>query len=263
MPKTVDITPEVRAILERGSWQGAVYILPPGQLDRKLYQEINKVLVALGGKWDRRSGGHLFQNPDQNKALRDALISGTAVDQKRTFEQFFTPPAIARQLVDLMGLPRADVRHVLEPSAGDGALVQALDEIAVPFVTMIEFDRDLCTGPLRRYATPDRRVIWHDFLSWRLPEGSTPIDAVVMNPPFGGGGDIDHVTRAFHVLRPGGVLGAIMSPHWTFATNAKAKGFCSLIADYGGKWHPLPDGSFRPSGTGVNTGILIITKGAN
>ncbi len=262
MPKTVDITPDVRAVLERGSWQGTVYILPPGQLDRKLYEACNKVLVALGGKWDRRSGGHLFQNPNQNEALRAALISGAAVDQKRTLEQFFTPPALARQLVDLMGLPRADVHHVLEPSAGDGALVQALNEIAVPLVTMIEFDRDLCTGPLGAMIASDRRVIWHDFLSWRKPPEMPPIDAVVMNPPFGGGGDIDHVTRAFHLLRPGGVLGAIMSPHWTFATNAKAEGFRHLFADLGGTWHPLPERSFRPSGTDVKTGILIITKGA-
>lgn len=263
MPKKVDITPDVRAVLERGSWQGATYILPPGQLARDLYQAVNKVLVALGGKWDRRSGGHLFQNPDQNKALRDALISGTAIDQKRTMEQFFTPPAIARQLVDMMGLPHAGIDHVLEPSAGDGALVQALNEIAVPFVTMIEADRDLATGPLAAMIASDRRLIWHDFLSWRVPDGFPPIDAVAMNPPFGNGADIDHVTKAFSLLRPGGVLGAIMSPHWTFASNAKAKGFCSLIADYCGKWHPLPEGSFRPSGTGVNTGILIITKGAN
>ena len=29
-------------------------------LDRKLYMKVDKVLKALGGKWDRRVGGHLF-----------------------------------------------------------------------------------------------------------------------------------------------------------------------------------------------------------
>ncbi len=31
-----------------------------GQLDRKLYERTNKVLDAAGGRWNRKTKGHLF-----------------------------------------------------------------------------------------------------------------------------------------------------------------------------------------------------------
>lgn len=262
MPKQVEIAPDVRAVLERGTWPDpAIFRLPDGQLDRKLYEGVNKVLIALGGKWDRKVQGHRF-SADARQALETALTDGVAVDQKRTMEQFFTPPAVARQLTDLMGLPRADVRHVLEPSAGAGAIVQALNEIATPLITAIEIDRALHGAHLASLTSGGHRLICGDFLSWEPPAGLPPIDAVAMNPPFGNRADIAHVTRALHFLRPGGVLGAIMSPHWTFATSAIAEAFRGLVNDHSHAWTPLPEGSFRASGTGVNSGILIIQKGA-
>lgn len=261
MPKQVEIAPDVRAVLERGTWPDpAIFRLPDGQLDRKLYEAVNKVLIALGGKWDRKAQGHRFA-ADARQALETALTDGVAVDQKRTMEQFFTPPAIARQLTDLMGLPRADVRHVLEPSAGAGAIVQALLEINVEHLTIVEKDADLARG-LAESLPHGIGGIWAgDFLEWR-PSAALPIDAVAMNPPFGNRADIGHVTRALHFLRPGGVLGAIMSPHWTFAESSLAQAFRGLVNDHSHTWTPLPEGSFRESGTGVNSGILIIHKGA-
>lgn len=261
MPKQVEIAPDVRAVLERGTWPDpAIFRLPDGQLDRKLYEGVNKVLIALGGKWDRKAQGHRFA-ADARQALETALADGVAVDKKRTAEQFFTPVAIARQLTDLMGLPRADVRHVLEPSAGGGALVQALLEIGVEYLTIVEQDADLVTALADRLPHCSGGVWAADFLSWQ-PSAALPIDAVAMNPPFGNRADIAHVTRALHFLRPGGVLGAIMSPHWTFAESSVAQAFRGLVNEHSHAWHPLPEGSFRESGTGVNSGILIIEKGA-
>lgn len=261
MPKQVTISPEVRDVLQRGAWaEGGTFHLPDGQLERPLYEATDKVLRALGGEWDRKKRGHHFA-ADKRQALEDALTSGVAVDQKRTMEQFFTPPGVARQLTDLMGLPRADVRHVLEPSAGAGAIVQALNEIATPLITAIEIDRALHDSHLAALTSPGHRLICGDFLSWEPPASLPPIDAVAMNPPFGNRADIGHVTRALHFLRPGGVLGAIMSPHWTFATSSLAQAFRGLLNDHSHDWTPLPEGSFRESGTDVNSGILTIRKG--
>lgn len=263
MPKNVEIAPDVRAVLERGTWPDpAIFRLPDGQLDRKLYEGVNKVLVALGGKWDRKAQGHRFA-ADARADLEAALDSGVAIDQKRTLEQFFTPPNIAQQLVNMMGLPRPDIAHVLEPSAGAGAIIDALDErAAITRISAIEIDRDLADNLAFR-LTPQSEVWCADFLGWHKPDAFPAIDAVAMNPPFGGGADIAHVTKALSLLRPGGVLGAIMSPHWTFANDRASRDFRDLVGGLGAKWHPLPEGSFRASGTGVNTGILIITKGAN
>jgi predicted RNA methylase len=264
MPKQVTITPEVRAVLERCKVEGATVILPPEQLDRPLYQAVNKVLTALGGKWDRRTQGFLFAEGIDGQ-LREALDAGVAVDRKRTVEQFFTPPEIARQVIDLAGIEPTDL--VLEPSAGAGALVaQAL--MCGAFVLAVEQDSAMMSKLLDLADTfpGGLRRVCADFLSWEPgidPEPfDRPIDKVVMNPPFGNGADIGHVTRALHFLRPGGTLVAIMSPHWTFATSTLAQAFRGMVNDHSHTWVDLPANSFRSAGTDVNTGILTIQKGS-
>lgn len=260
MPKQVTITPEVRAVLERGAWaEGGTFHLPEGHLERPLYEACDKVLRALGGKWDRKARGHRFA-ADKRQALEDALNSGVAVDQKRTLEQFFTPPEVAQRAAHYLDIGHTDVRRVLEPSAGAGALVRALRDYEVEQIVMVEIDPALADA-LSDQAGPDDVVICADFLSWEPHPLSPPIDAVLMNPPFGNGADIAHVTRALHYLRPGGVLVSVMSPHWTFAKDRASEAFRGLVNDHSHDWTPLPEGSFRASDTGVNTGLLTIRKG--
>jgi hypothetical protein len=43
-----------------------------------------------------------------------------------------------------------------------------------------------------------------------------------------------------------------------FRTNAAATGFREFVAARGGRIEPLPDGSFRASGTDVRTCVAII-----
>ena len=88
------------------------------QLDRKLYTEVNAALEALGGTWNRKARAHVFEQ-DPADALDRVLVDGGFHDVKRDLDQFFTPPELAKRVVEM-----ADVRGkwVLEPSAGAGAL---------------------------------------------------------------------------------------------------------------------------------------------
>jgi|ERR1043166_2548251 hypothetical protein len=47
-------------------------VVLPGQLDRKIYQSINKILENLGGKWNRSAKAHLF--PEDPSAAIDQII---------------------------------------------------------------------------------------------------------------------------------------------------------------------------------------------
>lgn len=252
-------------VLRGGSWSGDVFILPPGHIDRPLYEKIDKALRALGGKWSRAAKGHTF-NRDAREALELALEAGAVVDIKKTLEQFFTPYEVAEQLAKAVRLTRGD--YVLEPSAGAGALVNVAAARGC-HVYAVEID-GLLAGDLARSLlnSADRsrfRVDCQDFMDWTPQRAARQdFDAVIMNPPFGGGADMEHVARAFGFLAPGGTLGAIMSPHWTFATTAKAKDFRSALSFVGSSnwdWTPLPEGSFRASGTNVSSGILVMKKG--
>lgn len=82
-----------------------------------------------------------------------------------------------------------------------------------------------------------------------------------MNPPFAGQDDVRHVMHAFGFLRRNGRLVAIMSAGILFRTNKLTTAFRDLVADRGGAIEPLPEGSFRSSGTSVNTCIVTIVAG--
>lgn len=255
MSKRVTITPEVHAVLARATVVGTadrpVVQLPPGQLERSLYVATDKVLKALGGKWNKGANGHVFDRPVEGQ-LAEALENGVAVNEAKVAEQFFTPLVVAEQVWE-----RAQLRpehSVLEPSAGTGNLLNAPLRLGCS-ITCVEQDERLAEL-LRPLAV---QVVCADFLAldWATPR----FDRVIMNPPFGRGADIAHVTRALQLLLPGGVLVAIMSPHWRFADDAKSKGFRFMANEHAYVWEPLPAASFRQSGTDVNTGILTINKG--
>ena len=79
-----------------------------------------------------------------------------------------------------------------------------------------------------------------------------------MNPPFENGQDIDHVRHAFGMLRPGGILVAIMSPGPFFRSDRKAAAFREWFDAMGGERRDLPAGAFRESGTGVATVLVTV-----
>ncbi len=273
--KTVEISDAAADVLRRGRWDGATFILPDGKLERPLYEAVDKALRALGGKWNRGKGGHVFAT-DAKDQLVAALDAGSVVDQKKTLEQFFTPQALADEMARLAGVNENS--HVLEPSAGSGRLVYAATKLGA-IVTAVEIDFGLIT----KLDDVLHGSVFHfraDFMAWS-PASPIPIDIVLMNPPFSNGQDVQHVTRALSMLAPGGTLVAIMSPHWTFANDAISRGFRELIGApvfqlreptmTDTSWEPagefmagsvkaLPEGTFKESGTNVRTLMVRIIK---
>lgn len=73
--------------------------------------------------------------------------------------------------------------------------------------------------------------------------------------------DIDHVTAAFNLLAPGGILVTIMSVGVTFRANKKTVEFRENIMEPHCTYlEQLPSGAFKESGTMVNTIILRLEK---
>jgi protein-L-isoaspartate O-methyltransferase len=95
-------------------------------------------------------------------------------------------------------------------------------------------------------------VICADFLDCVAVDEK--FDAVLMNPPFANGDDIQHITHALTMLKPGGRLVAICAngPRQQAALGP-------LVTQYGGTWEDLPAGTFKASGTGVNTALIVLT----
>ena len=107
------------------------------------------------------------------------------------------------------------------------------------------------------------QVYFLDFLVIGLDDGHRlgpkgKFDRIVMNPPFANGQDIAHVTHALGMLKPTGVLVAIMSAGTRFRQDRKATKFRALMTSRGAEWHDLPPDSFAEAGTGVNTCIVKV-----
>lgn len=121
----------------------------------------------------------------------------------RDASQWFTPPWLAKRLVAWCGSP--PVSRVLEPSAGGGALVDAVrDRWAFAVVDAYETD-SRWASVLRarpdtwRCAPPAVVVHERDFLASPVP--SEPYDLAAMNPPFEGGQDIAFLRHAMRCSR--------------------------------------------------------------
>lgn len=237
-------------ILDAGLCDGANFVLQ-GQLDRSEYTAVNKVLIAAGGKWNRSAKAHVFDCMADD-AVSDIVLTGKVVDAKREFDFFETPPSVLYEVMQ-----RAEIttnQTVLEPSAGGGRLSFAA-HLEGANVTCVEVQKVLADA-LSNVGY--EKIICGDFLDVDL--NGQAFDRIVMNPPFGKQADIKHVTHAFSMLAGGGRLVAIMGGGVAFRENKLTTDFRELVAANDGKIEPLPDGSFKISGTSVSTVIVTITK---
>jgi predicted RNA methylase len=216
--------------------------LPPEQLERSLYVAVNKVLEAIGGKWNRKEKAHLFSKPVAD-ILEEILLTGEYTDAKKEYQFFETPDSLAQDLVSL-----ADIRPgetCLEPSAGRGAIARHL-----PCPDCIELMPDN-----REYLMQNAfHVVADDFLQFHQP-----YDVIVGNPPFTRSQDIEHVTHMIELSRRRVV--SVMSAGVTFRTNRKTLEFWELLDLQNGEIIDLPEKTFASSGTNVNA-VVVVCDGA-
>lgn len=243
----MQITEQVRTVLAQAEVGGDGLRLA-GQLDRKLYVEVNKVLEAIGGKWNRKLGAHVFPEPVE-PMLEDILLTGEYRRVKQDLGQFDTPVDLAAYVAALLDIYPGML--VLEPSIGIGRLAKEA-KVLGGVVSGYEIDQKRAESLLDEYD-----VGTCDFLTV-TPEAK--YHRVLMNPPFAGQADIDHVTHAMKFLLPGGKLVAIMSAAVAFRTNAKTEAFRALVEANHGDINGLPAGSFKVSGTDVNTVIVTMRR---
>ena len=223
-----------------------------GQLDRDLYVRTNKALEVLGGKWNRKAKGHTFA-ADPRDALADMLDSGEATVVKDGW--FPTPRAVVERMLDLVPVDPGGA--ILEPSAGEGHIADVLREqpgVAPWDVYCIERDE----GRAAVLARKGLYTVCADFL---IHAPDPYFARVYMNPPFEAGQDIDHVRHAYDFLKTGGALVAVMSEGPFFRGDKRATAFREWLAEVGGQSHPLPPDSFKESGTGINTRLVVIHRG--
>jgi hypothetical protein len=246
LTKTLKFDDDVIGVLANARWSddGKSMTLAV-QLERSLYEKVNKALTALGGKWNRGKKAHLFPLDPRGK-VDGLLSSGTLSVAKEGF--FETPKELVEKIIELAEIKPE--HSVLEPSAGLGAIANLLPECYL----------DVCEkNPERAEHLIASGLCFqaYDFMEYRQGD----YDRIVMNPPFEQRQDADHILHAFDLLAPGGRLVSICSEGLFFGQDEKAKKFREWLDKYGYDEN-LPNGTFKSSGTEVNTRLVVANKPA-
>lgn len=217
-------------------------------LDRKLYADVNKVLEAIGGKWNRGAQAHIFD--EAAEPLIETILEARVYSRvKQDLGQFDSPLGVAAAVMMELGIQEG--MTALEPQAGVGNLAVAMRGAGAE-VMCVEIDEKRAA---KLVALDLGSVIVGNFLGM---EGLAKVDRIGMNPPFANQVDIDHVLHAFKFLKPGGRLVSVMSRGAMQRVNKKATAFREFVWAHGGRFIELPDGAFSSSGTEVHTCIVVI-----
>lgn len=250
--KRLNFDSDVLEILQQAQWSAdGLSVKLIGQLDRKTYLKVNKALDALGGKWNRGAAAHLFKYDPRSEF--QALVENDGQMVLDDYEFWPTPPEVVATIIDL--LPTCYISMLLEPSAGEGHIVDELvrRELVDRFnIHCMELHPDRA-AILRRKGY---MVIANDCL-WRF---GGAYSLIVQNPPFSNHRDIDHLLHHYHNnLAMGGRIISVMSEGAFFNQNNKCGAFRQLLRANGDSVQ-LPKNAFRESGTMVRARVVYLDK---
>lgn len=240
-------------ILQKCIVDGTVIKLPKIQLERKLYQDVAKSLQFIGGKWKGgKIQGFIF-NTDPSELLKE-VASGNKRNIKKEFQFFETPEIICDRLIELAEI---NVEHaILEPSAGRGAIVNAIHrELGGSGFTVYGYEL-MPTNVQFLEKICGFRLIGSDFLT----ECETYFDRIIANPPFSKNQDIDHVIKMYDHLKEGGRVVSIVGTSWINGSQKKQIEFRNWLDEVGAEVIDIERGAFKESGTMVGGKIVIINK---
>ena len=246
---------ETLEILKQSTIEGNIVKLPNMQLDRKQYLEVKQKFELIGGKWKGgKTAGFVFE--EDPTELINTIANGENKNLKKEFQFFETPGALADRLVGYANLQADD--FILEPSAGRGALIKAINkEFPDKIVDCYEI-MDLNKGFLEKM--PNANLIGSDFLKFNV---TNKYDKIIANPPFSKNQDIDHIRKMYSCLKEGGRLVSIASKHWQFSKNKKETEFMDWFREMESTIFEIDAGEFKDSGTMVSTCIIILDKPAS
>ncbi|MFB0617255.1 class I SAM-dependent methyltransferase [Streptomyces sp. AGS-58] len=223
----------------------------PFPLDRARYEQVDKILKEIGGRWDGRKAArcHVFPFPVE-AYMRECLA--TREFPSRSEQGWYpTPPRVVDEMLAHAGIRPG--MSVLEPSAGTGAIVRPAAEHG-GVVDCVEID-ERRVHVLREQGVA-RRVLHADFLDLDPLDCPHGYHQVLMNPPFSAA--VQHVKHAMGFLHEEGTLIAVLPASVLWHSDRATVEFRELIALAEGTIAPLPEESFAPSGTSVHTALLVV-----
>lgn len=223
----------------------------PFEIDRSVYEQVDKVLKEMGGQWDGRKAVRAHTFPYRIAEFMRQCLKAGEFPSKYDQGWFPTPPALATHILDMAGIGAGTT--VLEPSAGGGAFTSQIVQRG-GVVDAVEIDSR--RAELLREQSDCNRVIHGDFLGLDPLEYAEPFDRIVMNPPFKNG--LDHIRHAIGFMSDDAVLVSVMTQGLMWWSDRATTEFRQLVEDAEGTIEELPDDSFAACGTNIRTCLLYL-----
>lgn len=208
------------------------------------YDNLKPMIESMGGHWRERVKGFIFS--------KDILLKNSCASWKEENQFFPTPQNIAKRVVELAEINEKSI--VLEPSAGTGALLDNL-LIYTKLYVVEPYYPNIQTLKNKKYD-----VIQSTFENFFETYKNEKITNIIMNPPFSKQRDIKHILMAYELLEKNGVLVAIMSENSLYYNTELTKNFNLFLKEKNAYIENIPYGSFKESGTTVDTVIVKIKK---
>lgn len=216
------------------------------QLDRKEYTKLNKVLEAIGTKWNRKAKLHVPVNGALPEDLLDEVLQVGKVPDANPYDFYRTGEEVAEGLVGtaiemfLEGNSNHTRKRInfLEPSCGDGALIAAIQAVCArygyePWVEAWDIEPAMVKSLSRFDSTHGPGNVSGNLGDFLNQEDLPKTEIVVMNPPFTAPGNptayIDHVKHAYDQLPTNGVLAAIVPSTYMTRESSKVKSLRDLM----------------------------------
>jgi hypothetical protein len=231
--RTGDTLMPERGLTVRRYQNGNAHII----FDQSALLDINRALAEFYGE----------VLPD---AEEEGVKPSTSTAVSKDLQFYWSPRQVVEAALEFAGISHpqhyrgnAPAHRVLEPSCGDGRILDLLREYGCRPLG-IEYH----PGRASEARQKGHSVVTANFLE---QSPSPEFDHVVMNPPFYGRHYVKHVRHALKFLKPGGSLVSILP-----ATAHYDHG------DLKGEWRDLPVGSFSEAGTNIPTGLLRMRAAA-
>ena len=241
----------VEQILQQCTVEGKIIRLPGIQLERKIYLDVAKKLNLIGGKWKGgKVSGFVFEQDPTELLMK--IATGENRNLKKEYQFFETPQALADKLVSLAAINES--HSILEPSAGRGSLIKAINKVLpgkiIDCYELMDLNRQFLTNlPTANFKGAD--FLQNDGISY---------DRIIANPPFSNNQDILHIQEMYTLLNSDGCIATISSTHWQHSSNSQEKRFRDWLKFVDAKVVTIEAGSFKTSGTNIAASIITIVR---
>lgn len=213
------------------------------------YDKLKVMMQRADGKY--KKGGFVF-NGDAEE-IQKRLLDGEIINDKKKFQYFPTLKPVVKMMEEAADLQPH--HKILEPSAGQGHIISALECDELEELTLVE----MMPANIEVLKEKGYDPVEGDFLK-QEPSVLGTYDRILANPPFTNNQDVDHIRHMYSFLKEGGRLVSIASRSWMIGSSKKQVEFREWLNSLGSEVVDIEAGAFKHSGTSIATCMIIINK---